>query len=235
MRLGLISALLVNILLLTACATPDATSVPAPVELEEAQLAEQTHLTEPTAVPTETEVPILPAPEPQAQVSEGEGLPESMEEPMPFELTSTAFAQGESIPEKYSCKGDDISPPLAWGDPPVGTQSLTLIMDDPDAPVGTWDHWILFNIPADRRELEENLPISGKNQDPNAIFVGNNSWKRADYGGPCPPSGTHRYFFKLYALDTTISLLPSATKKQVQDAMEGHILAETELMGTFAR
>ena len=136
---------------------------------------------------------------------------------------------------QYSCDGEDISPPLAWGDPPAGTQSQALIMDDPDAPVGTWDHWILFNIPADMRELEENLPITGKNQEPGSIFVGNNSWGRADYGGPCPPGGTHRYFFKLYALDTTISLLPGVTKQELLNAMEGHILAEAELMGTFSR
>ena len=218
MRLRLLAVLLTSVFLLTACATPEATNAPAPVEPEEAQPADPTRPPESTVVPAETEAP-----------------PESVEEPMPFELTSTAFAQGEAIPEKYSCKGDNISPPLTWGDPPAGTQSLALIMDDPDAPVGTWDHWILFNIPADMRKLEENLPITGKNQDPDAIFVGNNSWKRADYGGPCPPSGTHRYFFKLYALDTTISLLPGATKKQVQEAMEGHILAETELMGTFSK
>lgn len=154
---------------------------------------------------------------------------------MSFELTSTAFSQGEPIPVKYSCDGEDISPPLAWGDPPEGTRSLALIMDDPDAPVGTWDHWILFNIPADMRELQENLPITGKNQYPGAIFVGNNSWGRADYGGPCPPGGTHRYFFKLYALDTTISLLPGVNKQGLLAAMEGSVLAETELMGTFTR
>jgi Raf kinase inhibitor-like YbhB/YbcL family protein len=158
-----------------------------------------------------------------------------MEITMPFELTSTAFGQREPIPEKYSCKGEDISPPLAWGDPPAGTQSLALIMDDPDAPGGTWDHWILFNISPEMRELQENQPITGKNVDPEAIFVGNNSWGRADYGGPCPPSGTHRYFFKLYALDTIIDLLPGATKGELLKAIDGHILAQTELMGTFSR
>jgi Raf kinase inhibitor-like YbhB/YbcL family protein len=152
-----------------------------------------------------------------------------------FELTSAAFGQGEPIPPKFSCGGEDVSPPLAWGDPPTGTQSLALIMDDPDAPGGTWDHWILFNISPDFRELQENLPISGKNQDPEAIFVGNNSWGRPDYGGPCPPSGTHRYFFKLYALDRTINLLPGATKGELLNSMDGHILAEDELMGTFTR
>jgi len=152
---------------------------------------------------------------------------------MSFELTSPAFSQGEPIPEKYSCKGEDISPPLAWGDPPQGTQSFVLIVDDPDAPVGTWDHWILFNIPANTRGLEENLPITGAN--PGWILVGNNSWGRADYGGPCPPSGTHRYFFKLYAVDTTLSMQSGASKGQVLGALDGHILAQAELMGTFSR
>ena len=108
-------------------------------------------------------------------------------------------------------------------------------MDDPDAPVGTWDHWILFNIRPDIRDLEENLPTTGKNQDPDSIFVGNNSWNRADYGGPCPPSGTHRYFIKLYAVDTLISLLPGAEKTQVETEIQGHILAQAELMGTFSK
>jgi Raf kinase inhibitor-like YbhB/YbcL family protein len=108
-------------------------------------------------------------------------------------------------------------------------------MDDPDAPNGTWDHWILFNIPPDRRELPENAPLEAKNQDTDAIFLGNNSWGRADYGGPCPPSGTHRYFFKLYALNTTLGLLSGANKGELLKGMEGYILAETELMGTYTR
>jgi len=148
---------------------------------------------------------------------------------MPFELTSSAFAQGEPIPEVYSCKGEDISPPLVWGDPPAGTASFALIMDDPDAPVGTWDHWIVFNLPADARELSESMQPGDA-----AATFGVNSWGRSDYGGPCPPSGTHRYFFKLYALDTTMDLDDGAGKGQLQAAMEGHILAETELMGTFS-
>lgn len=164
-----------------------------------------------------------------------QGLTDTMESSSSFQLISTAFDQGRPIPQKYSCDGDDVSPPLAWGEPPAGTQSLALIMDDPDAPLGTWDHWILFNIPADVRELQEDLPIAGKNVDPNAIYAGNNSWGRPEYGGPCPPSGTHRYFFKLYALDTTINLLPGATKKELLKAMDGHILAESELMGSYTK
>lgn len=152
-----------------------------------------------------------------------------------FELTSTAFQQGDPIPPKYSCDGEDVSPPLSWGEPPATTQSLALIMDDPDAPGGTWDHWILFNIPPGLRTLQEDLPVTGNNQNPESIFVGSNSWGQPGYGGPCPPSGTHRYFFKLYALDTTISLLPGATKQELLQAIDGHILAESELMGTFSR
>jgi Raf kinase inhibitor-like YbhB/YbcL family protein len=153
---------------------------------------------------------------------------------MPFELTSTAFKQEEPIPPVYSCNGADISPPLAWGDPPEGTQSFTLIMDDPDAPAGTWVHWIVFNLPADVRSLPEDMPPGMKFGDVAATF-GLNSWNRNEYGGPCPPSGTHRYFFKLYALDTTLDLNAEVKKGTVESAMEGHILAETELMGIFSR
>ena len=205
-------ALCLGLFFLVACSAPAAQQTQAPPVVETPVAA--------TSAPTATVVP--------------EASPSVMEPSLPFELISTAFEQGEPIPVKYSCDGEDISPSLAWGDPPVGTQSLALIMDDPDAPGGTWVHWVLFNISPDLRELQENLPITGKNQDPNAIFVGDNSWGRADYGGPCPPSGTHRYFFKLYALDTTISLLPGATKQELVSAMDGHVLAEADLMGTFS-
>ncbi len=189
---------------------------------------------DPQPAPSPTDLPQPPTGVPPTDSPVEEEMIE--EEPaMPFELTSPAFMHEADIPVKFSCDGDDISPPLAWSEPPVGTESLALIMDDPDAPVGTWDHWILFNIPADKGELEENLPVTGKNQDPGSIFVGNNSWNRSDYGGPCPPGGTHRYFFKLYALDTTLSFLPGVKKDDLLNAMEGHILAETHLMGTFTR
>ena len=154
---------------------------------------------------------------------------------MSFKLTSDAFAPGQSIPAKYSCVGKNISPALAWTEPPAGTVSFALIMEDPDAPAGTWTHWVLYNISADRRSLEEDLPVTGKNMNPNAIFVGKNSSGDIGYGGPCPPSGTHRYYFKFYALDTLISLLPGATKEQLLKEMNGHILAQTELMGTFSK
>jgi len=144
-------------------------------------------------------------------------------------VTSAAFAAGEPIPAQYSCTGADISPPLAWTDAPAETQSFALIFDDPDAPGGTWVHWLLFNLPADARALAENAAP------PNSTPIGKNSWGRTDYGGPCPPSGTHRYFFKLYALDATLNLDNGATKTEILSAMDGHILAETSLMCTFSR
>ena len=154
---------------------------------------------------------------------------------MSLALTSEAFTNGQSIPAKYACTGRNISPALAWNEPPSGTQSFALVMDDPDAPGGAWVHWVLFNIPAEARSLQEDLPVTGKNVDPKALFVGKNSSGNTRYDGPCPPSGTHRYYFKLYALDTTISLLPGATQEQVRKEMEGHILAQGELMGTFSK
>ena len=152
---------------------------------------------------------------------------------MPFVLTSTAFTQGKPIPAVYTCTSRDISLTLAWGDPPEGTQSLALIMDDPDAPVGTWVHWVIYNIPAAARRLPENIPPDATLAD--GSLQGKNSWGRPGYGGPCPPSGTHRYFFKLYALDTMLNLPSGASKQQLLQAMEGHILAQVELMGTYKK
>jgi Raf kinase inhibitor-like YbhB/YbcL family protein len=149
---------------------------------------------------------------------------------MSLQLTSDAFANGQSIPAKYSCVGKNISPALAWTEPPAGTQSFALIVDDPDAPGRTWVHWVMFNIPADVRSLQEDFSAASNN----AIIVGKNSSGSASYQGPCPPSGSHRYFFKLYALDTSLSL-PGATKDQLLKEMDGHILAQTELMGTFSK
>lgn len=151
-----------------------------------------------------------------------------------LDLTSQAFASQEAIPERLTCDGEDISPPLSWSAPPDGSQSFVLIMDDPDAPMGTWVHWVLFNIPADRRALPENIPAEDQLSD--GSLHGSNSWRRSDYGGPCPPSGsTHRYVFKLYALGTKLDLGASATKQQVLDAMDGHVMAYGELVGTYSR
>jgi Raf kinase inhibitor-like YbhB/YbcL family protein len=147
-------------------------------------------------------------------------------------LTSSAFTAGGPIPQKYSCDGADASTPLQWTDPPAGTQSFALIFDDPDAvPVAgfVWVHWIVYNLPPHLRGLSEGADLSdGGTQ-------GTNSWTRQDYGGPCPPDGTHRYFYKLYALDTILDLNPGIDKAGLLEAMEGHVLAEAELMGTYTR
>ncbi|MBC7259110.1 MAG: YbhB/YbcL family Raf kinase inhibitor-like protein [Chloroflexi bacterium] len=148
-------------------------------------------------------------------------------------LTSPAFPAGGEIPRKYTCDGENVSPPLEWGAPPQGTQSLVLIMDDPDAPAGVWDHWLLYNLPADARGLPEGIAPDAAR--PDGSRHGANSWGRLGYGGPCPPSGTHRYFFRLYALDTTLNLAAGANKAQVLAAMAGHVLAQGELMGTYRR
>jgi Raf kinase inhibitor-like YbhB/YbcL family protein len=154
---------------------------------------------------------------------------------LPIAFTSSAFAQGQLIPLQYSCQGldKDISPPLSWGEPPSGTQSFALIMDDPDAPGGIWDHWLLFNIPPSARGLPASFPANPTL--PDGSMSGNNSWGKTGYGGPCPPSGTHRYFFKLYALDETLAISAGATKGELEKAMVGHILAQGELMGIFAK
>jgi Raf kinase inhibitor-like YbhB/YbcL family protein len=159
--------------------------------------------------------------------------PEKGEQAMPFELTSTAFAAGESIPRKYTCDGQDISPPLQWKDPPEGTQSFALIVDDPDAPRGTWVHWVLYNLPPSARALPEAL--SSDADLPDGSRNGQNSWQRLGYGGPCPPSGTHRYFFKLHALDAQLNLAAGGSKEELLRRMEGHILATAETMGVYAR
>jgi Raf kinase inhibitor-like YbhB/YbcL family protein len=150
-----------------------------------------------------------------------------------FSVTSAAFSPGDPIPVKYTCDGDDISPPLEWGDPPSGTQSFALIADDPDAPAGTWLHWVLYDLPASARGLPEAVPPDAELADGGRH--GQNSWKRLGYGGPCPPSGTHRYFFKLFALDTKLGLDPNKGKDELLQAMEVHVLAQTELMGTYTR
>jgi Raf kinase inhibitor-like YbhB/YbcL family protein len=153
---------------------------------------------------------------------------------MPLTITSSAFAPNGTIPKKYTCDGPDVSPPLRWSEPPAGTQSLALIMDDPDAPAGTWVHWVLYNLPASVRELPENLPKV--EQLPDGARQGRNDFRKTGYGGPCPPKGpAHRYFFKLYALDTKLDLKAGATKADVEKAMQGHILAQGELVGRYGR
>jgi Raf kinase inhibitor-like YbhB/YbcL family protein len=148
-------------------------------------------------------------------------------------LTSPAFTEGQPIPVKFSCKGADVSPALNWDEPPAGTKSLALIMDDPDAPMGTWVHWVLFNIPTTAHEWPENT-LTDANL-PNGAVQGITSARTVGYHGPCPPSGTHRYFFKLYALDTILDLTSKASKEDLLAAMQGHILAQAQLMGTFSK
>ncbi len=143
-------------------------------------------------------------------------------------ITSSAFVEGNAIPSRYTCEGRDINPPLAFGDVPAGTRSLALIVDDPDAPVGTWVHWVMWDIPADVREIAEGSLPAGAKQ-------GVNDFRRNSYGGPCPPSGTHRYYFRLYALDTTLDLGPSTDRVALEKAMRGHVLAKGLLMGTYRR
>ncbi|MFN3477424.1 MAG: YbhB/YbcL family Raf kinase inhibitor-like protein [Candidatus Methylomirabilales bacterium] len=153
---------------------------------------------------------------------------------MAFELRSPAFQPDQSIPRKYTCDGPDVSVPLRWTDPPPGTKSFALIADDPDAPMGTWVHWVLYDLPAETRELPEGLP--SQERLPNGAKQGLNDFRRVGYGGPCPPPGpAHRYFFKLYALDSPTNLKPRATKQQLLDAMKGHILAEAQLIGRYQR
>jgi Raf kinase inhibitor-like YbhB/YbcL family protein len=146
---------------------------------------------------------------------------------MSLVLESPAFSANEPIPVEYTCKGTDHSPALSWHGAPAGTKSFALIMDDPDAPGGTWDHWVLFNIPATLNELKASARL------PAGATSGKNTWGNQGYGGPCPPSGTHRYFFTLYALDTQLSLDSAANKQDVSHAMKGHILDKAELIGLF--
>ncbi|MBD3259784.1 YbhB/YbcL family Raf kinase inhibitor-like protein [Candidatus Woesearchaeota archaeon] len=144
-----------------------------------------------------------------------------------MKITSPAFEDGKAIPAEYTCKGSDISPELNFEEVPEEAKSLALVMDDPDAPMGTWDHWVVFNIPATATKV-------AKGTEPEGV-AGKNSWDKTGYGGPCPPSGTHRYYFKLYALDAELNLAQGATKAELMKAMQGHIIAEARLMGTFSK
>lgn len=153
---------------------------------------------------------------------------------MSFTLTSEAFENGGTIHKKFTCDGSDLSPALSWSDPPAGTKSLALISDDPDAPAGTWVHWVAFDIPSGTRELPEG--VAKTPELPGGGRQGSSDFGRIGYGGPCPPPGKpHRYYFKLYALDTQLNLRPGSTKQEVERAMKGHILAQAELMGRYGR
>jgi hypothetical protein len=152
---------------------------------------------------------------------------------MAITVTSSAFVEGGMIPKKHTCDGEDISPDLKWTGAPSETKSFALICDDPDAPVGTWVHWVVFNLPAETGALPAGLPAEATLT--NGARHGKNDFRRLGYGGPCPPGGTHRYFFKLYALDTMLDLASGCTKAQLEAAMKGHILSEGRLMGRYKR
>ena len=153
---------------------------------------------------------------------------------MAFELTSAAFASGATIPQKHTCEGGDVSPPLAWTDPPSGTKALALVCEDPDAPAGTWVHWVVYDLPATARSLPEGAAPEPSRSD--GSRQGRNDFKKIGYGGPCPPPGPpHRYFFRLYALDRTLDLEPGLDSKSLVAAMSGHILDEGVLVGTYER
>lgn len=145
-------------------------------------------------------------------------------------IESSAFKHQKPIPKKYTCEGEDVSPPLTFSDIPKNTKSLVLIVDDPDAPRGTFDHWILWGLPGNLTTLAEGAPIK------KPVLQGKNHFQEVRYRGPCPPPGSpHRYFFKLFALDTVLSLAEGSSKSQILDAMEGHILGKAELIGTYQR
>lgn len=152
---------------------------------------------------------------------------------MTLHLRSSEFMTGNFIPFKYTCDGDNLSPPLTWDGPPEGTQSFALIVNDHDAPDGKFAHWLLYNLPADQRELPEG--IGNREKLSNGIRQGRNDFGQIGFGGPCPPEGTHRYFFKLHALDQMLDLEHGATREELQQAMEGHVLSAVELMGRYGK
>ncbi len=152
---------------------------------------------------------------------------------MGINIESSSFQEGGMIPSKYTCDGADVSPALSWSNIPDGTKSIAIISDDPDAPMGTWVHWVLYDLPLDITNLPENTPDEKTLN--NGAKQGTNDFGRIGYGGPCPPGGTHRYYFKIYALDATLELKPGATKSQLLSAMKGRVLSEGQLMGKYKR
>jgi len=160
------------------------------------------------------------------------------EDSVPLKLTSPSVAHGGSIPARFTCDGEDVSPPLAWSDPPAGTKSFALIVDDPDAPDPEaprtiWVHWVVYDLPADARSLREGIRTSADL--PKGARIGRNDWGKPAWGGPCPPVGRHRYFFELYALDVMLGDRGALTKRDLEAAMQGHVLAQAELVGTYER
>jgi Raf kinase inhibitor-like YbhB/YbcL family protein len=165
-------------------------------------------------------------------------LPGKETKSMTILIESPAFTGGGTIPKLYTCDGKDVSPPLAWSGVPEAARSLALICEDPDAPRGTWTHWVIFDIPATVKELGEGVPAQERVQvaaGEEPALQGKNDFKKSGYGGPCPPSGTHRYFFRIYALDTGLGLGPGTTRQDLLRSIKGHVLAEGELMGRYSR
>jgi Raf kinase inhibitor-like YbhB/YbcL family protein len=150
-----------------------------------------------------------------------------------MEIKSSVFKEGTLIPSRYTCDDIDVSPPLEWSHYPAGTKTFALICDDPDAPMGTYVHWVIFNIPGHITSLSENIP--GTDHLSNGALQGRNDFGRSGYGGPCPPSGTHRYYFKLYAVNREIDSRQGMTKNELLKAIEGHVLAEAQIMGRYKR
>jgi Raf kinase inhibitor-like YbhB/YbcL family protein len=146
-----------------------------------------------------------------------------------MKVTSTAFGEGEAIPTKYSCQGDEVNPPLEVSDVPDGAATLAVVMDDPDAPGGTYDHWLVWNIPGDRNHIPEHWKLE------DGVMSGINGAGNRGYAGPCPPAGVHHYIFKVYALDAALELPEETGKKELEEAMQGHILSQGELVGTYGR
>jgi Raf kinase inhibitor-like YbhB/YbcL family protein len=223
-RTILFTALLLA-LLASACGGRPAAQAPAAAE----PAATFTAVVIPTTAAIAVDTPAAPTAAPSPQ-------PSPTAEENTLNLTSPAFANGEAIPQKYTCEGEDISPELRWGDPPEGTKSFAFIMDDPDAPSGTWVHWIVFNLPPDTRQVQEGASKASGAASilPPGNILGVNSFNRVYYGGPCPPSGQHRYFFRLYALDAMLEPT-SVDKATLLQWMEGHILAQGELMGVYQK
>ncbi len=151
-----------------------------------------------------------------------------------MQVSTKSFSAGGEIPKRYTCDGADVSPQLSWSDPPQGSQSLALIADDPDAPRGTWTHWVVYDLPARTKELAED--VRKVDQIPGGGSQGRNDFGKIGYGGPCPPPGKpHRYFFRVFALDKTLGLKPGASRKEVENAMQGHVLEQGEVMGRYGR
>ncbi len=167
------------------------------------------------------------------QAQDKPGIPPKGGLTMALTITSPSFAEGGMIPKKFTCDDADISPALEIKGVPEGTKSLALIADDPDAPVGIWVHWVVYNLPPDTKKLDEAMPKDATLK--NGARQGVTDFGRTGYGGPCPPGGTHRYYFKVYALDTMLTVAGKGTKKEVEAAMKGHILTQGQLMGTYAR